>query len=155
LAIRQNAIGTVLLVGFLLPAVLQGQTKPERPNPFTAPFHDRSVGVLTSIHAAMATWDYAETRLSIKEGGIEQDPIVRPLAHNTPMMVAFASIEVLLWGNVGDKLKHSHRPLLRKVWWVPQVVAIGAHIGCGIYTARDRAAYHDEMNRTQALNISF
>lgn len=95
---------------------------------------DRPVVALTATDAAVASWDYTQTRFGIESGGIEKDPLIRPFAHNTAAMVAAATVEVMTVGYMAQRMKHSDHALLRKTWWIPQVVGIGAHIGCAIYS---------------------
>lgn len=112
---------------------------PDKPAPrgnfLTRPFYDKKVRLLAEINAGAAAWDDAASRAVIKDGGIERNPLMRPFVHNTGTLVAESVGEVWLMAFVGDRMKHSSHPLLRKTWWLPQTLNFTAKFGGGIYNS--------------------
>jgi hypothetical protein len=57
---------------------------------------------------------------------------MRPFVHNSGTLAAETIGEVWLMAFVADRMKHSQHAVLRKTWWLPQVLNISAKIYGGI-----------------------
>jgi len=132
----------LLLLVFAAPLGAQttpGHTPDDQPKnvPFRTllfrPFHDRQITLLAGFHAGTTVWDDTTTRIVLKQGGRELNPLMKPFAHNTAAITADAAVEV--WGSaiLADWMKRSHYPLVRKVWWIPQVMNISSGFAGGLH----------------------
>lgn len=92
---------------------------------------DKAVLTLAAIHAVSAGLDYQQTIHNISTGGFERDPLAKPFVHSGPgLMAAGGVVEVSATMYVANWMRHNEHPWIRKVWWVPQGVAILSHFGC-------------------------
>ncbi|HWC19495.1 MAG TPA: hypothetical protein VG498_20960 [Terriglobales bacterium] len=80
---------------------------------------------------ASAVLDAWSTRAVLRQGGRELDPLVRPFAHSA---ILYPALQVAPFGvdYFASRLMRSNHRLLRKLWWVPQAVATGGSVYCGI-----------------------
>ena len=112
------------------------QLLPDKPAPrgnfLTRPFYDNHVLILTEVDAGAALWDDLASRRVIERGGYERNPLMRPFVHNSGTLAAETIGEVWLMAFVADRMKHSQHAVLRKTWWLPQVLNISAKIYGGI-----------------------
>jgi hypothetical protein len=110
---------------------------PDKPAPrvnfFTRPFYDKPVAGLAMIQGGAVTWDFVTTRMMIARGGYENNPIMRPFVHNSGTFAAETVVQVWFSAFIADRMKHSRSPVLRKTWWLPQVVNISSGLSGGIY----------------------
>lgn len=94
----------------------------------------KPANVLTGVHATAAfadTWSTQRTFTACARYSWhcwEQNPITRPFQTNGQPL-AYTST---YWGSVGaawvgNKMHRSNNRVIRRLWWVPQVVGIGAH----------------------------
>ena len=109
---------------------------PDKPAPrgnfFTRPFYDSKVMILTEINSGAAVWDDLASRRVIDRGGFERNPLMRPFVH-TPATLALETVgEVWVVAYLGDRMKRSGHPILRKTWWLPQALNISAKLYGGI-----------------------
>lgn len=100
--------------------------------------HDKPVSAMMAAHSITASYDYIQTRQDLNEGRLEANPLGRPFVHSTPLLMAAGAVEVLGVSYVVEKMKHSDHAFLRKTWFIPQAVAISAHISCAIYSRTNR-----------------
>jgi len=109
------------------PAVLKSaHPKPE--------ISTRERTVFYSLSAAdhgAAVLDAWSTRQVLQQGGRELDPLVRPFAHG-PGLYPALQVTPFAVDYFAAKLMRSNHPILRKLWWVPQVVTTGGSVYCGI-----------------------
>jgi hypothetical protein len=109
---------------------------PDKPAPqgnfLTRPFYDIHVVVLAEIDAGAATWDDVATRWVLDRGGYERNPLMRPFVHNSGTLAAETVGEVWLAAFVADRMKRSRHTVLRKTWWLPQVLDTSARLYGGI-----------------------
>lgn len=112
---------------------------PEKPAPrgnfLTRPFYDKPVAGLAVIQGGAVTWDVVTTRMMITRGGYENNPIMRPFVHNSGTFAAEAIFQVWFSAFIADRMKHSRSPVLRKTWWLPQVVNISSGVSGGVYNS--------------------
>lgn len=112
---------------------------PDKPAPrgnfLTRPFYDKKVRLLAEINAGAAVMDDVSSRMVIDRGGYERNPFIRPFVHNSGTMVVESAAEVWLMAFLGDRMKHSSHPLLRKTWWLPQALNFSAKFSGGIYNS--------------------
>ena len=112
---------------------------PDKPAPrgnfITRPFYDKKVRLLAEINAGAAVMDDIASRKVIENGGYERNPLMRPFVHNSGTLAAESAGEVWLMAFLGDRMKHSSHPLLRKTWWLPQTLNFSAKVSGGIYNS--------------------
>jgi len=121
-------------------AILPGSpVLPDKPAPrgnfFTRPFYDQKILTLVEINTGAAILDDVASRKVIERGGYERNPLMRPFVHNSGTLVVESAGEVWLMAFLGDRMKHSSHPLLRKTWWLPQVLNFSAKFSGGIYNS--------------------
>lgn len=101
--------------------------------------------VLASVVYTASLMDMSETR-SAGPNFREQDPLARPLLGlPTPLYIAsglMLSTAVNWWG-----LQWRHSPRFHKVWWLPQVVSIGANLGGFEYTRTNTITIPNSAHR--------
>lgn len=105
---------------------------------------------VTSLHAA-GTFDAYTTHTSLCDPppgyvGVEENPLLRPLAHSGAIYPAinFGDAVLDLW------LLKSHRPWNHKLAWISTVSMIGLHIGLGIHgTIEHERAWNTYANGLQ------
>jgi hypothetical protein len=114
-------------------------TLPEKPAPrgnfLTRPFYDKKVRLFAELNAGAAVMDDIASRKVIESGGYERNPLMRPFVHNSGTLVVESTAEVWLMAYLGDRMKHSSHPLLRKTWWLPQTLNFSAKFSGGIYNS--------------------
>lgn len=90
--------------------------------------------LLTATHMSLAIADVYTTQQAAKlPGWREINPLERPFQSHGPAIAYASNITgVMITSAVAYKMRTSHT-WLRKVWWVPQVVLIGAS-GWGLHT---------------------
>lgn len=116
----------VLLALALLPVSLVAQEKPEAPKPKVA------ARVLTALNAATAFADAGYTASKThRKDFVENDPLAKPLVHHTPLAMTVVAGEVIGLNWLASRMRRSDR--WRRVWWLPQSVAIAAH-ACALGT---------------------
>ena len=112
---------------------------PDKPAPrsnfLTRPFFDKKVALLAEINVGAAVMDDVASRKVVESGGYERNPLMRPFVHNSGTIAAESAAEVWLMAFIGDRMKHSNHPLLRKIWWLPQTLNISAKVTGGIYNS--------------------
>jgi hypothetical protein len=92
--------------------------------------------LIAAEHGA-AVLDAWSTRQVLQQGGRELDPLVRPFAHSATLYPALQVTPVAV-DYFAAKLMRSNHPVLRKLWWVPQVVATSGSVYCGIANLGNR-----------------
>jgi len=132
-----------IIVLLLLAAPVRGDAIPdkdalvEKPVPrgnfFIRPFHDKPVAILAAIQVATVTWDNVTTRISESRGSFELNPLMRPFAHNSASLIAEGAGSVWISAFVADRMRHSRSIVLRKTWWLPQVVNLTFPLYGGIH----------------------
>lgn len=115
------------------PAVLK--PIPEKPE---VSMQEREVfySLMAAEHGA-AVLDAWSTRQVLQQGGRELDPLVRPFAHSATLYPAL-QITPIAVDYLAAKLMRSNHPALRKLWWVPQVVATSGSVYCGVANLGNR-----------------
>ena len=92
--------------------------------------------LMAAEHGA-AVLDAWSTRQVLQQGGRELDPLVRPFAHSASVYPALQVTPVAV-DYFAAKLMRSNHAVLRKLWWVPQVVATSGSVYCGISNLGNR-----------------
>jgi hypothetical protein len=115
------------------PAVLKpAPAKPEISMRERAAFYS----LIAAEHGA-AILDAWSTRQVLQQGGRELDPLVRPFAHSATLYPALQVTPIAV-DYFAAKLMRSNHPVLRKLWWVPQIVATSGSVYCGIANLGNR-----------------
>lgn len=87
-------------------------------------------GLLIAEHSA-ALFDAWSTRQSLSSGnGYERDPLLKPFANSGAV---YPALQVAPLGAdfLAHRLLHSNNRLLRRSWWLPQALSLGASAWCG------------------------
>lgn len=92
--------------------------------------------LMAAEHGA-ALLDAWSTRQVLQQGGRELDPLVRPFAHSATLYPALQATPFAV-DYFSAKLMRSNHMVLRKLWWVPQVVATSGSVYCGIANLGNR-----------------
>jgi hypothetical protein len=83
-------------------------------------------------HSA-AVFDAWSTRRAISQGyGTEGNPLLRPFSHSGAMYVA-TQVSPAVMDYVGKRMMVSRHPLIRRMWWVPQLAGSGASLAAGVH----------------------
>lgn len=78
----------------------------------------------------------------------EDNPLSRPLVNLPAPAYVAASLGLVTLNNwLALKLKRSDNRVLRRIWWVPQLVQISGNVAGAVYTRRELTRAHI---RTQA-----
>jgi hypothetical protein len=86
-------------------------------------------------HSA-AVFDAWSTRRAISQGyGTEGNPLLRPFSHSGAMYAA-TQVSPAFMDFLGKRMMVSRHPVLRKVWWVPQLAGSGASLMAGVHNTR-------------------
>ena len=92
--------------------------------------------LMAAEHGA-AVLDAWSTRQVLQQGGSELDPLVRPFAHSAALYPAL-QVTPFAVDYFAAKLMRSNHSVLRKLWWVPQVVATSGSVYCGVANLGNR-----------------
>ena len=80
-----------------------------------------------------AVFDAWSTRRAISQGyGTEGNPLLRPFSHSGAMYVA-TQVSPAVMDFVGKRMMVSRHPLVRRMWWVPQLAGSGASLAAGVH----------------------
>ncbi len=80
-----------------------------------------------------AVFDAWSTRRAISQGyGAEGNPLLRPFSHSGAMYVA-TQVSPAVMDYVGKRMMVNRHPLVRKMWWVPQLAGSGASLAAGVH----------------------
>lgn len=107
--------------------------KPVFTRPRETPRQRKIWYALTIAGSSGAAFDAWSTKRAVVGGyGQEANPMLRPFAHSNAIYAA-TQVSPAFMDFIGKRLMVSQHPLLRKVWWLPQVAgasfsfAAGAH----------------------------
>lgn len=98
------------------------------------PLHDKPVMILAVAQASLAVTDYTTTlqlKASAKPNEVftEHNPVMRPfVAHGAAGLVPVIATETVLDTWLSHKMRTSPHKWERKLFWVPQAIAIGSHM---------------------------
>jgi hypothetical protein len=82
-------------------------------------------------HSA-ATFDAWSTNRSIASGNHESNPLLKPFAGSAAIYGAIQAGPTA-FDFLGRRMQHSQNRLVRRMWWVPQVVGTGASLFAGAH----------------------
>ena len=91
---------------------------------------------LSFTGAGAASMDAWSTRRAITRGvGVEGNPMLRPFSHSGALYAA-TQVSPLVMDFIGKRMMVSQHPVLRKVWWLPQVVGSSVSISAAVHNVR-------------------
>lgn len=102
----------------------------------TAREQEAFYSLMVAEHGA-ALLDAWSTRQVLRQGGRELDPLVRPFAHGPALYPALQATPFAV-DYFAAKMMRSNHPFLRKLWWIPQVVATSGSVYCGVTNLGNR-----------------
>lgn len=109
----------------------------EAPKPVAKPQPDTRGWLLLSATAHTAAgFDAWTTRKNVNAGRVEMNPLLKSFANSNGLYPVMQAGPALM-DFVGWKMLHSDRPLVRKLWWVPQVASSAISFTCGAKNARN------------------
>jgi hypothetical protein len=94
-----------------------------------AAVRDRSILALTATQTALSIADGVTTIGFVKHGYVEVDPISRILVGRRPTwsrMAPIGAIQIIASMWLAGRMKTSSHPWIRRTWWLPQLLQIGA-----------------------------
>ena len=92
-------------------------------------------GLLIAEHSA-AVFDAWTTRESLQSGnGYERNPLLKPFA-NSAAIYPVLQVAPVGFDFLSRRMMRSQNRLLRKTWWLPQLVSTGASLWCGARNLR-------------------
>ncbi len=90
------------------------------------------IGLAVAQHSA-ATFDAWTTRRAITRGGAQElNPMLKPFAGNASLYAAVQVAPTLL-DYLGRRMMTSRHAILRKTWWLPQVLGTAASVAGGVH----------------------
>ena len=104
----------------------------QRPTRDRAPAARRGawLGLTIALHSS-AAFDAWTTRRRIGSGGYhETNPLLRPFAGNSSLY-AVTQVTPAMLDFVGNRMRHSDRTWVRRLWWAPQAFQTTTHLVCG------------------------
>ena len=92
--------------------------------------------ILVGTGHSAAAFDAYSTRRAIQNGsGRELNPLMKPFAKSNALYFATQAQPALL-DYVGLRMRHSSKPWVRRLWWVPQVAGTAASLWVGAHNLR-------------------
>ena len=92
-------------------------------------------GLLIAEHSA-AIFDAWTTRESLQSGnGYERNPLIKPFA-NSAAVYPVLQLAPVGFDFLSHRMMRSQNRIIRKTWWLPQVVSTGASLWCGARNLR-------------------
>jgi hypothetical protein len=111
--------------------------KPEAAGRITGGAQKLWLGLSIAQHSA-AAFDAWSTRRAITRGGAQElNPMLKPFAGNSSIYAATQVAPTLL-DLLGRRMMTSRHPLLRRTWWLPQVLGTAASVASGAHNLRVR-----------------
>ena len=84
--------------------------------------------MLATLQAGAVAYDELQTSRVLAAGGHELDPLARPVTSaGRPVMAVFGYAEVAGAAWLADRMRHSKKRLVQRLWWLPQVAGIAGH----------------------------
>ena len=96
----------------------------------------RSWYVLAAASHGASALDAWTTNRALRAGSVELNPVLKPFAGSAglyPVMQMGPSVADF----IGLRMRRSNRPLVRKLWWVPQVASTAASLSCAASNVRN------------------
>jgi hypothetical protein len=87
--------------------------------------------MLTIAQSSAATFDAWTTNRAVGHGYSELNPLLRPVAGSGAMYAAIQATPIL-FDFIGRKMQHSENGMMRRMWWLPQVLGTATSLGAGI-----------------------
>jgi hypothetical protein len=122
-AIRRMPVKiTILLLVLTAPVAAFAQDLPDRPMP-------KTFDVLTAATFAAAATDSVQTVFAARAGAVEVDPLARPFTQlPTPAYLMVSETLPTGCALLARKMHHSNNRALRRLWWLPQTIELGANV---------------------------
>ena len=83
-------------------------------------------------HGAAVFDAYSTRRALSNNAGTETDPFLRPFAHSNGLYAA-TQISPAVMDYIGHRMMTSSHPMLRRLWWVPQLGGATFSFGAGVH----------------------
>jgi hypothetical protein len=87
---------------------------------------------LAAAQHGAAAFDAWSTRRSLANGGRELNPLMKPFAHSNAIYAA-TQVGPVLFDYLGKRMMMSRNPMLRRMWWLPQVAGTAASLFSGVH----------------------
>ena len=93
---------------------------------------------LTAAQTAALVSDGVTTRLFLRRGYVEVDPLARILIGRKPTwarMAPLGAVQVVAGMWLAEQMASSQHPWVRRLWWLPQVIGIAANAASSAHNA--------------------
>jgi hypothetical protein len=87
---------------------------------------------LAAAQHGAAAFDAWSTRRSLSNGGRELNPLMKPFAHSNAIYAA-TQVGPVLFDYLGKRMMMSRNPMLRRMWWLPQIAGTAASLFSGVH----------------------
>lgn len=119
----------------MAPIIAVPQRKPEAAGRITGGPQKMWLGLSIAQHSA-AVFDAWSTRRAITHGGAQElNPMLKPFAGNRSIYAA-TQVGPTLLDLLSRRMMTSRNPLLRRTWWLPQVLGTAASVVSGVHNLR-------------------
>lgn len=92
------------------------------------------IALAVASHGA-SFFDAAVTRAQVRDGGYEENPLVRPFVRSYALF-AVTQIGPFIFDGLGWLMARSSHHWIRRLWWVPQTFNALTNVATGIYDLR-------------------
>jgi hypothetical protein len=136
-AVPAGAAAVVPVSPAVTPIIAAPRRKPEFAGHITTGQQKLWLGLAIAQHGA-ATFDAWSTRRAITRSGAQElNPMLRPFANNGSIYAA-TQVGPALLDLLGRRMMTSRHTLLRRTWWLPQVLGTAASLAGGTHNLRVR-----------------
>jgi hypothetical protein len=112
----------------IIPNAAAQPLQPIRPailRPRETPTQRKLWYALTIVSSSGAAFDAWSTKRAVVGGyGTEANPFLRPFAHSNAIYAA-TQVSPAVMDFIGKRMMTSEHPMIRKLWWMPQVLGSG------------------------------
>jgi hypothetical protein len=117
------------------PIIAVPRSKPEAAGRISGGPQKAWLGLAIAQHSA-AAFDAWSTRRAITRGGAQElNPLLKPFAGNNSIYAATQVAPALL-DLLGRRMMTSRHSVLRRTWWLPQVLGTAASVAGGMHNLR-------------------
>ena len=107
--------------------------KPAMERPLPTPRQEKLWYTFMAVGHSAAAFDAYSTRRAVSGNyGTEGNPLLRPFSHSNAIYAA-TQVSPAVMDYVGRRMMTSNHPMLRKLWWVPQVAGASFSFSAGMH----------------------
>ena len=106
--------------------------KPAYIRPRETPRQRKMWYALVATSHGAAAFDAWSTQRAVNKGYPEMNPFLKPFASSGAIYAA-TQVSPVVMDYIGKRMMVSEHPLLRRLWWLPQLAGSGFSIGAGVH----------------------